>query len=117
MSMDRFAEFGLTEADTPFYKAVRDGFKASGLTRAQLNEALGWYRDVVHGRPGLDESALYSSFFDFATNRGWDTAQIVAAQGIRDTIQTHGVEAVMVPAPTAAEDAATIERPSASEHQ
>jgi hypothetical protein len=76
MRTDRFAEFGLTEADTSFYKAVRDGFKAMGLTRAQLNDALGWYRDGV--RPGMDETALHSSFAEFATNKGWDASHLVA---------------------------------------
>jgi hypothetical protein len=65
-----------------------------------------WYRDSV--REEMDETALRSSFSEFATNQGWDASHLVAAQSIYNTIREHGPEAVMAPTPTAAEDAATI---------
>jgi hypothetical protein len=107
MRGDRYAEFGLTDADTPFYRAIRDGFRASRLSRAQLNDALTWYRD--HVRPGMDETALHVSFSDFATNRGWAPEELVAATSVRAAIQERGPEAIIV-VPTAEEDAATISR-------
>jgi hypothetical protein len=105
---DRYHQFGLTESDTPFYKAVRDGFKNAGLGHKQLTQALEWYRDSV--RAGMDETALFSSFSEFAQNAGWDASHIVAAQGVYSAVQTQGPEAVMLPTPTPEEDRATIER-------
>jgi hypothetical protein len=108
---DRYHQYGLSEADEPFRRAVRDGFRRAGLSRAQFEQALAWYRDNV--RPGMDESELSASFSDFATNRGWDTAQLVAAQSVYGTIQQHGPDGVMEPTPSPEEDAATIAKANA----
>jgi hypothetical protein len=106
MRGDRYAEFGLTEADEPFRRAVRDGFKNSGLTHQQFLEALSWYRDSVH--PGADATALSANFHDFATSKGWNATHIVAAQGVYNTIQEQG-PAALTDAPTPGRDKETIE--------
>jgi hypothetical protein len=111
MRTDRYAAFGLTEADEPFRRAVRDGFNRAGLSRAQFEQALAWYRDNV--RPGMDETELSASFSDFATNNAWDTAQLVAAQSVYGAIQQQGPDAVMEPTPSPEEDAATIAKANA----
>jgi hypothetical protein len=108
MRTDRYAAFGLTESDAPFYKAVRDGFKRAGLGHKQLTQTLEWYRDSVQA--GMDETALYSSFSEFAQNAGWDASHLVAAQGVYGAIRAQGPESVMSPTPTPEEDRATIER-------
>jgi hypothetical protein len=56
----------------------------------------------------MDESAAFASFSDFATNKGWDASQLVAAQSVYTAIQTQGPDAVMAPTPTPDEDKATI---------
>jgi hypothetical protein len=106
MRTDRYAAFGLTEADEPFRRAVRDGFKRAGLSHKQLTEAMEWYRDS--NRTGMNEDALLASFTEFATNRGWPTEQQAAASLVYDAIRDHGAEAVMSPMPTPAEDQETI---------
>jgi hypothetical protein len=106
MRTDRYAAFNLGEADEPFRRAVRDGFKGAGLGHKQLTEALAWYRD--HVRPGMDQTALAASFSEFATSKGWSIEQQFAASSVHDAIRDHGVAAVMAPVPTPDEDAATI---------
>jgi hypothetical protein len=111
MKTDRFAAYGLGEADEPFRRAVRDGFRRAGLSHAQLTQALEWYRD--HVRPNMDESALSASFSEFTRNKGWSIEQQVAASSVRDAIRHHGPEAVMAPTPTAAEDQEIIAKANA----
>jgi hypothetical protein len=106
MRGDRYHEFGLTEADEPFRRAVRDGFRNSGLTHQQFLEALSWYRDSV--RPGADATALSANFHDFATSKGWNATHIVAAQSVYNTIREQG-PAALTDAPTPERDAETIE--------
>jgi hypothetical protein len=107
MRSDRFGAYNLTAADEPLYRALRDGFRGAGLSRAQFTQALEWYRD--HVRPGMDDSAMHESFHEFATNKGWDVAQIVGAQSIHAAVRDQGPDAITA-TPTAEEDAATIER-------
>jgi hypothetical protein len=108
MRTDRHAEFGLTEADDRFYRAVRDGFRASGLGRAQLTEALTWYRD--HGQQlGGDATKLAESFSEFVLSKGWSAEHLVAATSVQAAIQERGPDAVIA-TPTPDEDRATIER-------
>ena len=107
MRSDKFGAYGLTTADEGFYRALRDGFRGAGLSRAQFTQALEWYRDQV--RPGMDENSLSASFHEFATNKGWDVAQLVGAQSIYAAVRDHGPDAVTA-TPTAEEDEATIER-------
>jgi hypothetical protein len=111
MKTNRFAAFGLGEADEPFRRAVRDGFRRAGLNHAQLTQALEWYRD--HVRPGMDEVELSASFSEFTSNKGWSVEQQVAASSVRDAIRDHGPEAVMAPTPTAAEDQEIIAKANA----
>jgi hypothetical protein len=109
MAMDRFTEFGLRgDADETFRRAVRDGFKRAGLGQAQLTQALEWYKD--HARPGLDEAKLMESFNEFAAGKGWVTEQLDAALSVYGQIRDQGPAAVMTPAPSAGDDAATIAR-------
>ena len=106
MRTDRYAAFGLTEADEPFRRAVRDGFKRAGLSHKHLTEAMEWYRDS--SRTGMNEDALLASFTEFTTNKGWPVEQQAAASLVYDAIRDHGAEAVMSPMPTPAEDQETI---------
>jgi hypothetical protein len=109
MAMDRFTEFGLRgDADETFRRAVRDGFKRAGLGQAQLTQALEWYKD--HARPGLDEAKLMESFNEFAAGKGWVTEQLDAALSVYSQIRDQGPAAVMAPAPSVADDAATVAR-------
>jgi hypothetical protein len=111
MRTDRYAAFGLTEADEPFRRAVRDGFKRAGLSHKHLTEAMEWYRDS--SRTGMNEDALLASFTEFATNRGWPTEQQAAASLVYDAIRDHGADGVMSPTPTPAEDQETLAKANA----
>ena len=111
MRTDRYAAFGLTEADEPFRRAVRDGFKRAGLSHKQLTEAMEWYRDSI--RAGMNEGELLASFTEFTTNKGWPVEQQAAASLVYDAIRDHGAEAVMSPIPTLAEDQETIAKANA----
>jgi hypothetical protein len=110
MRTDRYHQYGLTAADEPFRRAIRDGFRQAGLSHKQFLDALTWYRDHVVGRPGMDESALSANFDEFARNKGWDVAHIVDATSVHAAIQAQGPQAVMAPTPTPEDDKATIER-------
>jgi hypothetical protein len=105
MRSDRYAGYGLGEADESFRRAVRDGFRGAGLSHQQFLDALAWYRDNV--RPGKDATELSASFHEFATARAWPVEQLVAATSVYDAIQQGGPAAVTMP-PTPEEDQATI---------
>jgi hypothetical protein len=51
----------------------------TGLSHAQLTQAMEWYRDSV--RPGMDEAALLASVAEFTTNAGWSVAQQAGRSG------------------------------------
>jgi hypothetical protein len=104
MRADRYAAYGLGEADEKFRRAVRDGFRGAGLSHQQFLDALTWYQGV---RAGGDEATLFASFHDFATAKGWPVENLVAAQGVYQAIQQSGPEAVIA-TPTPEEDQATI---------
>jgi hypothetical protein len=110
--MDRYTQFGLRgDADEQIRRAVRDGFKRAGLSSAQLIESLEWYRD--HGQHlGGDPARLADSFSEFAASKGWQAEHQDAAVSVYGMIRDQGPDAVMSPAPSAEEDAATIARAS-----
>jgi hypothetical protein len=108
--MDRYQQFGLRgDADEQLRRAVRDGFKHAGLSPAQLTQAMEWYRDRGQHLGG-DEATLAESFAEFAASKAWPDAQRDAAVGVYGQVRDEGPAAVMAPAPTAEEDAATIAR-------
>jgi hypothetical protein len=107
--MDRYTQFGLRgDADEQIRRAVRDGFKRAGLSNAQLTEAMEWYRD--HVRPGMDEAKLAESFNEFAAAKNWATEQRDAAVSVYGQVRDQGPAAVVSPAPSTEEDAATLAR-------
>src|ERR1700730_16309900 len=109
--MDRFTQFGLRgDADEQTRRAVRDGFKRAGLSHAQMQQAMDWYRD--HVRPGMDEAKLTESFAEFAATKRWGAEQRDAALSVYAQVRAQGPAAVMSPAPSAEEDAATLARAS-----
>jgi hypothetical protein len=105
MRSDRYHQYGLSAADEPFRRAVRDGFRQAGLSHRQFLDALTWYRDNV--RAGMDATELSASFHDFATARAWPVENLIAAQGVHQAIQQSGPETVIA-TPTPEEDQATI---------
>ena len=108
--MDRYRQFGLRgDADEQIRRAVRDGFKRAGLSPAQLTQAMEWYRDRGQHLGG-DEAKLAESFAEFAASKAWPHAQRDAAVGVYGQVRDQGPAAVMSPAPSAEEDAATIAR-------
>jgi len=108
--MDRYRQFGLRgDADEQLRRAVRDGFKRAGLSPAQLTQAMEWYRDRGQHLGG-DEAKLTESFAEFAASKRWPEAQRDAAVGVYGQVRDQGPAAVMAPAPTAEEDAATLAR-------
>jgi len=108
--MDRYTQFGLRgDADEQLRRAVRDGFKRAGLSPAQLTQAMEWYRDRGQHLGG-DEAKLTESFAEFAASKRWPDAQRDAAVGVYGQVRDQGPAAVMSPAPTAEEDAATLAR-------
>jgi hypothetical protein len=107
--MDRFTQFGLRgDTDEQICRAVRDGFKRAGLSHAQLTQAMEWYKD--HVRPGMDETKLAESFAEFAATKNWGAEQRDAAVSVYGQVRDQGPAAVMSPAPSAEEDAATLAR-------
>jgi hypothetical protein len=102
---DRYHQYGLTEGDEPFRRAVRDGFKRAGLGHAEMMQALEWYKD--HVRPDMDETALAASFHEFSAARGWDAEKIAIASSVYNQIRDGGPTAVLA-MPPAEEDAALI---------
>src|ERR1700674_1979694 len=85
-------------------------FKRAGLSHAQMQQAMDWYRD--HVRPGMDEVKLAESFTEFAAAKNWPAEQRDAAVSVYGQVRDQGPAAVMSPAPSAEEDAATIARAS-----
>jgi hypothetical protein len=97
--MDRYAQFGLRgDADEQIRRAVRDGFKRTGLSHAQMQQAMDWYRDQV--RPGMDEAKLAESFNEFVAAKHWPEEQRDAAVSVYGQVRDQGPAAVMSPAPT-----------------
>src|ERR1700678_449865 len=108
--MDRYQQFGLRgDADEQLRRAVRDGFKRAGLSPSQLTQAMEWYRDRGQHLGG-DEAKLAESFAEFAASKAWPDAQRGAAVGVYAQVRDQGPAAVMSPAPSAEDDAATIAR-------
>jgi hypothetical protein len=107
MREGRYAEFGLGPADEPFRRAVRDGFRHSGLDHSQFLAALRWYADTGQHLGG-DATRLAQSFGEFAQGAGWNATHIVAAQSVYNTIQEQG-PAALTDAPTPERDKETIE--------
>jgi hypothetical protein len=97
------------DADEQLRRAVRDGFKGAGLSPAQLTQVMDWYRDRGQHLGG-DEAKLTESFAEFAAAKAWPDAQRDAAVGVYGQVRDQGPAAVMAPAPTAEEDAATLAR-------
>jgi hypothetical protein len=107
--MDRYSQFGLRgDADEQLRRAVRDGFKRAGLSSTQLTQAMVWYKD--HVRPGMDEAKLAESFAEFAATKRWGAEQRDAAVSVYGQVRDQGPAAVMSPAPSTEEDAATLAR-------
>jgi hypothetical protein len=107
--MDRYTQFGLRgDADEQLRRAVRDGFKRAGLSNAQLTQAMEWYKD--HVRPGMDEAKLAESFAEFAATKHWGAEHRDAAVSVYGQVRDQGPAAVMSPAPSTDEDAATLAR-------
>jgi hypothetical protein len=109
-AMERFTHFGIRgDADEQLRRAVRDGFKRAGLTHAQLTQVMEWYRD--HGQNlGGDPTKLTDSFTEFAAAKAWPDAQRDAAVSVYGSIRDQGPTALIAPAPSAEDDAATIAR-------
>jgi hypothetical protein len=107
MRGDRYAEFGLTEADEPFRRAFRDGFRNSGLDHSQFLAALRWYAEKGQHLGG-DATRLAQSFGEFAQSAGWNATHIVAAQGVYNSIRGQG-PATLTDAPSPERDQETIE--------
>jgi hypothetical protein len=107
--MDRYTQFGLRgDEDDLFRRAVRDGFRRAGLGNDRLTQALEWFRDSV--RPGMDEAKLTESFNQFAASKGWPAEQLTAAVAVYGAVRDQGPAAVLAPAPSPEEDAATVAR-------
>jgi hypothetical protein len=75
----------------------------------QLAQAMEWYRDRGQHLGG-DAAKLTESFAGFATSKAWPDAQRDATVGIYGQVRDQGPAAVMSPAPSAEDDAATITR-------
>jgi hypothetical protein len=106
--MHRYSEFGLaSEQDEVLRRAFRDGFKRAGLSSAQFQDALAWYRD--HARPGAGEAQLADAFERFAADRGWAAEQRDGALGLYRAIRDGGAAAVAQP-PLPDEDRAVLAR-------
>jgi hypothetical protein len=106
--MDRYTNYGLRgDQDEQIRRAVRDGFKRASLSPAQLTQAMEWYRDRGQHLGG-DPAKLAESFGEFAASKGWQAEQQDAAVSVYGLIRDQGPAAVMAPAPSADEDAATI---------
>jgi hypothetical protein len=106
--MHRYREFGLvSDQDEILRRAFRDGFKRAGLSFAQFNDALAWYRD--HARPGTGETQLADAFAAFAAGSGWSADERDGALDLYRAIRDNGPAAV-TQAPLAEEDRATLAR-------
>ena len=106
--MHRYREFGLvSEHDEILRRAVRDGFKRAGLSFAQFQDALAWYRD--HVRPEADETQLADAFAQFAAHSGWVADQRDRALDLYRAIRDDGPAAVMQ-TPLPDDDRATVAR-------
>jgi hypothetical protein len=67
-----------------------------------------WYKD--HVRPGMDETNLTESFNEFAAAKHWPAEQRDAAVSVYGQVRDQGPAAVISPAPSTEEDAATLAR-------
>jgi hypothetical protein len=106
--MDRFSEYGLRgDQDELVRRAFRDAFQGAGVSRAQLSQAMEWYRDRGQHR---DIAKLTESFGEFAVSKGWAAEHLSTAVGIYGQIAEGGPNAALAPAPSADEGAATIAR-------
>jgi hypothetical protein len=106
--MHRYREFGLlSEQDEILRRAFRDGFKRAGLSFAQFQDALAWYRD--HVRPDAGEAELADAFAQFAAGSGWPAEQRDGALDLYRAIRDDGPAAV-TQTPLPDEDRAAIAR-------
>jgi hypothetical protein len=106
--MHRYREFGLvSEQDEILRRAFRDGFKRAGLSFAQFNDALAWYRD--HARPDAGEAQLAEAFAQFAAGSGWPLEQRDGVLDLYRVIRDDGPAAV-TQTPRPEEDRATVAR-------
>jgi hypothetical protein len=106
--MHRYREFGLvSEQDEVLRRAFRDGFKRAGLSFAQFQDALAWYRD--HARPGAGEAQLADAFERFAAGRGWAAEQRDGALDLYRAIRDGG-PAAAAHSPLPDEDRAVLTR-------
>jgi hypothetical protein len=110
MGMDRFAEYGLRgDQDELLRRAFRDAFQRAGLSRAQLGQAMEWYKERGQHLGG-DVAKLTESFGEFAVEKGWASQHLEAAVSVYGQISEQGPAAVLAPAPSPEDDAATIKR-------
>jgi hypothetical protein len=108
--MDRFIEYGLrSDADEQIRRAFRDAFQRAGLSRAQLGQAMDWYKERGQHLGG-DVAKLTESFGEFAVEKGWASQHLEAAVSVYGQISEQGPAAVLAPAPSPEDDAATIKR-------
>jgi hypothetical protein len=92
--MHRYREYGLiSEQDEVLRRAFRDGFKRVGLSPAQFQHTLAWYRD--HARSGAGEAELADAFERFAADSGWLTEQRDGALDLYRAIRDGGPTSVM----------------------
>jgi hypothetical protein len=110
--MDRYLAYGIrTDADEQIRRGFRDAFARAGLSHQQFLDALGWYRD--HGQHlGADPAKLTESFHEFASGKGWDAGQVVAATSAYELIAAEGPAAVLA-TPSSEDDVSTIARADA----
>jgi hypothetical protein len=108
--MDRFAEYGLRgDQDELLRRAFRDAFQRAGLSRAQLGQALDWYKERGQHLGG-DVAKLTESFGEFAVEKGWASQHLEAAVSVYGQIAEQGPTAMLTPAPSPEGDAAAIAR-------
>jgi hypothetical protein len=108
--MDRFAEYGLRgDQDELVRRAFRDAFQRAGLSRAQLGQAMEWYKERGQHLGG-DVAKLTESFGEFAVEKGWASQHLEAAVSVYGQISEQGPAAMLAPAPSPEEDAATVAR-------
>jgi hypothetical protein len=106
--MHRYREFGLvSEQDEILRRAFRDGFKRAGLSFAQFQDALAWYRD--HVRPDAGEAQLAEAFAQFAAASSWPAEQRDGALDLYRAIRDNGPAAV-TRTPLPDDDRATVAR-------
>jgi hypothetical protein len=92
-------------ADNRYYTALRDQFRAAGLSRQALEAGVSWYESL--GNRSMTQEERAASFQDFMAQRGFGDA-VPQIMGAYDAVLTHGPEASMARR-SAADDVRVIE--------